>query len=90
MDVWHTWLREAITEAHESVLICHSAACQTPVGESIYADKQREISTERVQGEHPVSYDSLYHYPNCLNLSATMQPSPLPSLYLAHKMILTN
>lgn len=85
--VQYTWLREAITEAHESVLICHSAASQTPVGESIYRDKQSELKTERAQGRHPVSYDSLYQYPNCLNLSATMQPSPVSSAYLGNTII---
>lgn len=85
--VQYTWLRETIAEAHESVFICHSAASQTPVGESIYKDKQSEIKTERAQGRHSVSYDSLYQYPNCLNLSATMQPSPLSSLYLGNKII---
>ena len=49
-----TWLRKAITEAHEGVLVCHSAARQTPVGESVYKNKQGEIKLS----------DSLYQHPN--------------------------
>lgn len=69
-----TWLGEAIAEAHESVLICHCAASQTPVGEPVYEDKDKET--------HCIKIQILFR-----NLSAATQPSPVPSLYVGNKTI---